>query len=405
MKSMLRILSVGLGGALCVGALNANANLEVGASVHINATADFETPLAARGTWLMVGSYGRCWRPAVGRDWRPYCDGQWVWTDCGWYWASDEPWAWACYHYGTWTYDPDSGWVWVPGINWAPAWVTWREGGGYIGWAPCAPPGGMIDPSFFAFVDVAHFHDHIRPSALTLNNAAVASHTEPLHDPIRESRNIDGTRQYVMVNPGPDVDSIRKVTGQNVGAVPVQQAVLQTPLPSGVQRSSPNASPEGRPGSTLTSPNATMPANPSGPRTSPQVYRPIVPPENPAVPVNPASPPRYQPVMPPENPAVPVNPVSPPVRQSLIPRENPVAPVSPLAPRVTTPAPAINPVNPPVSTPVAPSTTVPINPAGPVVRTPNPAPRSPIQRVTPPVGQQTAPQPRQVAPPTTPPQQ
>src|SRR5579871_5612318 len=113
--------------------LTARADLEVSAGIQIHSAADFVAPLTPEGTWVTVGSYGHCWHPRVAADWRPYCEGQWVWTDCGWFWQSDEPWGWACYHYGSWVDDPAEGWVWIPGTEWAPAWVEWRSGGGYIG--------------------------------------------------------------------------------------------------------------------------------------------------------------------------------------------------------------------------------------------------------------------------------
>src|SRR5689334_12126061 len=76
------------------GPLTTQARQEVSASVEIHATADFYAPLTPVGTWVEVGSYGRCWRPAgVAVGWRPYCNGAWVWTDCGWYWQTDEPWG------------------------------------------------------------------------------------------------------------------------------------------------------------------------------------------------------------------------------------------------------------------------------------------------------------------------
>jgi len=66
---------------LWCGASRAFADLEVSANVQIHATAEFEAPLAAHGTWVEVGSYGRCWHPAgVALGWRPYCTGEWVWT-------------------------------------------------------------------------------------------------------------------------------------------------------------------------------------------------------------------------------------------------------------------------------------------------------------------------------------
>ena len=62
--------------------------------------------------------------------------------------SREEPFAWAVYHYGRWDYDPGYGWFWVPGDTWAPAWVTWRYGGGTVGWAPIAPdrPGFAAGP-------------------------------------------------------------------------------------------------------------------------------------------------------------------------------------------------------------------------------------------------------------------
>jgi hypothetical protein len=35
--------------------------------------------------------------------------------------------------------DPVYGWIWVPGDEWAPAWVSWHYGDGYVGWAPLPP--------------------------------------------------------------------------------------------------------------------------------------------------------------------------------------------------------------------------------------------------------------------------
>ena len=48
-------------------------------------------------------------------------------------------WGWAPFHYGRWYHDDYYGWAWVPGYEWAPAWVSWRSGGGYYGWAPMSP--------------------------------------------------------------------------------------------------------------------------------------------------------------------------------------------------------------------------------------------------------------------------
>jgi len=239
MRKILILLVMGLAGALAGAALNARADLEVGASVQIHATADFDAPLAAYGTWVNVGSYRRCWRPAgVAAGWQPYCNGQWVWTDCGWYWESDELWAWACYHYGFWVYDSTYGWVWIPGVDWAPAWVCWRIGDGCIGWAPLCPPGFFfahrpIDAAF-VFVDNNHFSGHIGPSVIVAGNR---------HDLIRRtkfisnvkfvSRDVDGHgARRVAINHGPGLGAIQKATGRQFKAVAESVAVQRTPLPS-----------------------------------------------------------------------------------------------------------------------------------------------------------------------------
>jgi hypothetical protein len=104
----------------------------------------FYDQLGSQGNWVQTDDYGYVFQPNVSDpDWAPYTDGHWVYTDQGWMWVSDEPWGWATYHYGRWANIDGFGWVWVPGYRWAPAWVSWRYGGGYCGWAPL-PPGTFI---------------------------------------------------------------------------------------------------------------------------------------------------------------------------------------------------------------------------------------------------------------------
>lgn len=217
--------------------LNTLADLEVSASVQVHATAEFDAPLAAHGTWVTVGSYGHCWRPAyVEVGWRPYCAGEWVWTDCGWYWASAEPWAWACYHYGSWVYDPGFGWVWVPGIEWAPAWVSWRVGGGYIGWAPLPPAGWVFrhrpEPAHFVFVGTAHFGGPVVSSTLIVKDSAVFAKTSEMGEIKRESRNLGSSAsQKVMVNHGPSPDLVQKASGRSFKAVSIHEAARRSTPP------------------------------------------------------------------------------------------------------------------------------------------------------------------------------
>jgi hypothetical protein len=64
--------------------------------------------------------------------------GHWQFTDAGWFWQSDYPWGDMAFHYGRWINNEFTGgrWAWVPGYDWAPSWVSWREGAGGLGWAP-----------------------------------------------------------------------------------------------------------------------------------------------------------------------------------------------------------------------------------------------------------------------------
>jgi hypothetical protein len=106
-----------------------------------NSYSTFYTKLEPYGDWIQTDEYGYVYHPREAENvrWRPYTQGHWVYTDAGWTWISDEPFGWATYHYGRWTRIRGAGWVWVPGNEWAPAWVSWRKGGQYVGWAPLPP--------------------------------------------------------------------------------------------------------------------------------------------------------------------------------------------------------------------------------------------------------------------------
>src|SRR5438034_4909975 len=137
---------------------------------------DFIYENLSGGNWIEAEGYGYGWQPDVAvsdPNWRPYADGYWAYTDYGWTWISYEDFGWATYHYGRWANLADYGWVWFPGsdLDWGPAWVSWRTGGDYIGWAP-VPPRGLgvvyegqpigarvdieydIGPQYYNFCDV-----------------------------------------------------------------------------------------------------------------------------------------------------------------------------------------------------------------------------------------------------------
>ena len=101
----------------------------------------FYDELSPHGNWVEYPGYGYVWQPSIGNDFRPYSTGgHWVWSDrYEWVWVSDYDWGWAPFHYGRWFQDARYGWLWVPGYEWSGAWVTWRDGGDYYGWAPIRP--------------------------------------------------------------------------------------------------------------------------------------------------------------------------------------------------------------------------------------------------------------------------
>lgn len=101
----------------------------------------FYQELAPYGTWTQDPDYGYVWRPDVDMsNFQPYyTNGHWAMTEYGNTWVSDYDWGWAPFHYGRWIRNRFNDWIWIPDTVWGPAWVTWRSGGGYYGWAPLGP--------------------------------------------------------------------------------------------------------------------------------------------------------------------------------------------------------------------------------------------------------------------------
>jgi hypothetical protein len=178
--------------------------------VEIRTESDFYEPLSPYGRWEVVGSYGRCWIPGgVDSGWSPYSNGYWQQTDAGWYWASDEPWGWATYHYGRWDSSPEFGWYWVPQTRWAPAWVSWRQGGGYVGWAPLSPSGRAVEvnrrgaaPGGYVFVEERRFMEPVRPAAVNVDITVI---------------------NRTVINEGPRAAAIEQASGRKMQAVPARQ--------------------------------------------------------------------------------------------------------------------------------------------------------------------------------------
>ncbi len=187
----------------------------------------FYRPLAPYGEWVNVAPYGWVWVPYdVSPDWRPYSNGRWIYTEYGWTWVSFEPWGWATYHYGRWYFDAYYGWVWVPGTQWAPAWVAWRWGGGWVGWAPLPPQyvfnNGVgfsnptaLGPQVFrrfawCFVEARQFYSpNLRPYiARSVRNVNLINQTQDITRYNFQNNN--------YVNVGIDLRNIERATGRSV---------------------------------------------------------------------------------------------------------------------------------------------------------------------------------------------
>jgi hypothetical protein len=158
---------------------------------------EFRTALEPYGSFRQVARWGEVWVPNdVGPDWRPYTVGRWVYSgDYGWYWVSAEPeasWGWVVFHYGRWVWADELGWVWVPGREWGPAWVDWRRGDRYIGWAPL-PPAELVveirnEPQYWVFCQPRDFlvtnvaTVFVQPEPVFFRRTVVVNETVVLHD-------------------------------------------------------------------------------------------------------------------------------------------------------------------------------------------------------------------------------
>jgi hypothetical protein len=185
----------------------------------------FYEALDPHGDWWWNEHWGWVWSPTVGPGWRPYTRGTWMWTtDEGWLWASSEPFGWAVFHYGRWVWLDDAGWVWVPGRVWGPAWVVWRQGPGFVGWAPLHPEVAWVPGRGFVRVDLDYgvvsgawvFVDDryvVAPDVSVVcwpapRNVVVLSTSTIIHRPARDHAE--------HRNDGVDIDVVSRARGQQV---------------------------------------------------------------------------------------------------------------------------------------------------------------------------------------------
>lgn len=218
----------------------------------------FYNDLAPYGTWIQLDGVGWCWQPravVVNTGWRPYCDsGHWVNTEAGWYWVSDYSWGWAPFHYGRWHHHTRCGWVWLPDREWGPAWVVWRSGGDYCGWAPL-PPHARFEAGFgwrfngvhvaadfdfgvginsFIFIGFGDFnrHDYRHHRLPPDRVASVYHHTTVI--------NHYDVHNHTVINRGVPPERVAAVTHAPVRQVPIRDVRggggVRGPRPAGVGR-------------------------------------------------------------------------------------------------------------------------------------------------------------------------
>ena len=175
----------------------------------------FYDELSPYGTWIQDPQYGYVWRPDVGQgDFRPYyTNGRWVMTEYGNTWVSNYDWGWAPFHYGRWVYNRYNQWVWIPDTVWGPAWVSWRTGGGYYGWAPMGP-GMNINVNFnipdlwWVFVPHRSIYYSSFPRYYSRRNVTIIHNTTIINNVYTRNR-----RSYYA---GPRADDIRRYTRRDV---------------------------------------------------------------------------------------------------------------------------------------------------------------------------------------------
>lgn len=166
---------------------------------------EFKTTLSRFGQFIYSERYGNVWQPtSLPAGWHPYPACHWIY-DRTYGWTYDDPTTWGkiVHHYGRWAHDDQAGWIWVPGTEWAPAWVIWRSGGDWTGWAPTPPASDQQEitlASFNAdkqwtFIETARLANRCDAEPAAIPAAFPAS------TPVTSIRVVRGIAVYVLPQP------------------------------------------------------------------------------------------------------------------------------------------------------------------------------------------------------------
>ncbi len=211
MKSLIKLPAIALGLFLLITGITQVAKAQYD-DVSLQT---FYDELSPYGTWINDPEFGYVWRPDVDQsEFRPYyTNGRWVMTEYGNTWVSNYDWGWAPFHYGRWTHNRFNNWVWIPDTVWGPAWVNWRSGGGYYGWAPMAPRVGVhvnlgIVDFWWNFVPYNNIYVNTFPRYYSGRNRVYVQNTIIINNTY-----VRNNRTYYT---GPRVEDIRRHTNQRV---------------------------------------------------------------------------------------------------------------------------------------------------------------------------------------------
>ena len=224
MKRILKTCMIAIG-VLLFSAVQNKSSAQVAVNVSFQT---FYDDLSPYGQWINYPEYGYVWSPdSRYKDFHPYrSEGHWAWSeDYGWLWVSDYEWGWAPFHYGRWVYDSYQGWLWVPDYEWGPAWVVWRGGGDYYGWAPMSPGINInlysgnrysVPNNYWCFAPrryinsprISNYYLDRGRNTIIINNTTIIN-------------NYGGNRDYVM---GPYRSEVERYTGSRISPVRIRES-------------------------------------------------------------------------------------------------------------------------------------------------------------------------------------